>query len=713
MDNIRKIQASPWFKGLVSLLLVVCAALGGLFGTFVLRGLLYQGVDSWQDTGRFTTLLQERQASVAALVADSLAVGRLPLGGYTNEEQWAMGVETWESAGGTYFIWPEEELGYVEIRRYEQDIETHAALLDPEQTWFRFQVRTADGTLTLGGNLGPNETMEGAVDTVYYATFQMGEYWVEDSSFSWTGPDAVAGTAAESNPELTAQPVELMIECGVARELNDTIPDGFQQLLAEYERERANFGSHVTGCLIFLALTAACTVYLMWTGGHKRGVEGIFLTWQEKIFFDLYLIAMAAACVVLLAMAIQSGEYLVRLWSRDVSVTSLDQLSAGICTALFCGAATGMAVTVTLTLRTLAVRVKARALARSTLLCRVLMGVGKVLGEFLRNLPFTWKAAAAFLLYFFVNLFLFTNAYYWGTSFFWLILNGAVFLFLCWWAVGMSRLRKGSRAIAAGDLDHRVDTRLMPHDLRMQAEDLNNISVGLAGAVDEKMRSERFKAELITNVSHDLKTPLTSIINYVDLLKTTQQTDPKAAEYIQVLDRKSQRLKKLTEDLVEASKASTGALSVNREKIGMVQLLDQALGEYEERLEGKRLTVVRTLPEGECYVYADGRHLWRVMDNLLSNCAKYALEGTRVYVEILRGKGSVSLSVKNISREPLNVPPERLLERFVRGDESRTTEGSGLGLSIAKSLTELQGGAFQLVVDGDLFKAVVTLPQAS
>ena len=199
----------------------------------------------------------------------------------------------------------------------------------------------------------------------------------------------------------------------------------------------------------------------------------------------------------------------------------------------------------------------------------------------------------------------------------------------------------------------------------------------------------------------------------MNLLKTTEQTDPTARQYIDVLDRKSQRLKKLTEDLVEASKASTGALSVNREKIGMVQLLDQALGEYEEKLEGKHLAVVRAVPEGECYVYADGRHLWRVIDNLLSNCAKYALEGTRVYIEIFRGKGSVSLSVKNVSRDPLNVPPERLMERFVRGEESRTTEGSGLGLSIAKSLTELQGGTFELVVDGDLFKAIVTLPQSS
>lgn len=226
------------------------------------------------------------------------------------------------------------------------------------------------------------------------------------------------------------------------------------------------------------------------------------------------------------------------------------------------------------------------------------------------------------------------------------------------------------------------------------------------------MKSERFKAELITNVSHDLKTPLTSIINYVNLLKMEEVENPKAREYIEVLDRKSQRLKKLTEDLVEASKASTGVLTVNREKIGMCQLVDQALGEYEEKLEARKLTVVPSLPEGETYVYADGRHLWRVIDNLLGNCAKYAMEGTRIYLELVRGKGQVTLSIKNISRDPLNVPPERLMERFVRGDESRTTEGSGLGLSIARSLTELQGGTFELAVDGDLFKATVTMPQS-
>ena len=289
----------------------------------------------------------------------------------------------------------------------------------------------------------------------------------------------------------------------------------------------------------------------------------------------------------------------------------------------------------------------------------------------------------------------------------------AALLFLGWWVYGYHLLRQGTKTIARGNLEYQIDTKRMPYDLKLQAEDLNNISAGLSSAVDEKMRSERFKAELITNVSHDLKTPLTSIINYVNLLKSTQQTDPKAAEYIEVLDRKSQRLKKLTEDLVEASKASTGVLSVTREKIGMAQLIDQALGEWTEKLNDRKLSLVTNLPEGETWVYADGRHLWRVIDNLLSNCAKYAMEGTRVYLDLERGKGQVALSVKNISRDPLNVPAERLMERFVRGEESRSTEGSGLGLSIARSLTELQGGAFDLAVDGDLFKAIVTLPQAN
>ena len=253
----------------------------------------------------------------------------------------------------------------------------------------------------------------------------------------------------------------------------------------------------------------------------------------------------------------------------------------------------------------------------------------------------------------------------------------------------------------------------MYSDLARHAGQLNELGAAIGNAVDERIQSERFKAELITNVSHDLKTPLTSIINYVDLLKKQDIDNPKAQEYIEVLDRKSQRLKKLTEDLVEASKASTGSLSVHLDRLGMVQLVQQALGEFEEKFAQSRLTVVPAFPEEECSILADGRHLWRVIDNLLSNCNKYALEGTRIYVEVCRWEGKVVLSIKNISRQPLNIPAERLMERFVRGEESRTTEGSGLGLSIARSLTELQGGTFRLDIDGDLFKAVVSFPEAA
>jgi signal transduction histidine kinase len=459
-------------------------------------------------------------------------------------------------------------------------------------------------------------------------------------------------------------------------------------------------------------LTLAALLYLLWAAGHRAGVDGIVLTWQERVFLEPYLLVTlgAAACSVIGAIAILEWLDGLLLFSYSTTKETTITLACVACAAL----GTLSTVAIALPLRTVAVRRKAHILRQTTLTCRLFHWLRQVCGAALRALPFLWKVLLGFGLYFFGTLFLWSAHWTegWAGPLWWM-LNLTTLLGLCWWAVCFHRLRQGSQAIAAGNLEHQIDTHHMPQELRRLAEDLNNISIGLAGAVDEKMRSERFKAELITNVSHDLKTPLTSILNYVALLHTTEQTDPKAIAYIEVLERKSQRLKKLTEDLVEASKASTGTLRVDREKISMTQLIDQALGEWAERLEASRLTVVTTLPESETYVYADGRHLWRVMDNLLSNCVKYALEGTRVYLDLSRSKGMVTLSIKNISREPLNLPPERLLERFVRGEESRSTEGSGLGLSIAQNLTELQGGTFALSVDGDLFKATVTLPLAN
>lgn len=246
--------------------------------------------------------------------------------------------------------------------------------------------------------------------------------------------------------------------------------------------------------------------------------------------------------------------------------------------------------------------------------------------------------------------------------------------------------------------------------LKSQANDLNSAADGMSKAVDARTKSERFKTELITNVSHDLKTPLTSIVSYVDLLKKENIENEKAQEYIEVIDRQSKKLKKLTEDLVEASKASSGAVTVNRENLNIGELINQSVGEFSEKLEAANITPVINLPEEEVNVFTDGRLLWRVFDNLIQNIIKYAQPGTRAYFDLTPYNGKAVLCIKNISREPLNMSSEALMERFVRGDSSRGSDGNGLGLSIAKSLTELCGGTFELFLDGDLYKAVLTVP---
>ena len=238
---------------------------------------------------------------------------------------------------------------------------------------------------------------------------------------------------------------------------------------------------------------------------------------------------------------------------------------------------------------------------------------------------------------------------------------------------------------------------------------LNNISNGLENAVQERMKSERMKAELITNVSHDIKTPLTSIINYVDLLKKEDIANEKANEYINILDNKSQRLKKLTEDLIEASKVSTGNVSLNLEKINIVELIKQAIGEFEDKFQNKNLQIIVNCQENEININADSRYMYRIVENLFSNIYKYALENSRVYIDISIVDGTnVVIEMKNISKDKLNISADELMQRFVRGDRSRNTEGSGLGISIAQNLTELQNGTFELKLDGDLFKVKLT-----
>ena len=283
--------------------------------------------------------------------------------------------------------------------------------------------------------------------------------------------------------------------------------------------------------------------------------------------------------------------------------------------------------------------------------------------------------------------------------------------------VQMYRLKDGAKKIADGETDYKIDTTHMLPEFAAHGETLNCIQDSVRVAVAERMKSERMKTELITNVSHDIKTPLTSIINYVDILSKEGDLSDKEAEYLAVLQRQSARLKKLIEDLIEASKASTGNLEVHMEPTDVEMLLEQALGEFEERLAACKLQPVVTNyltkkygAQADCHVMADGRHLWRVFDNLIGNIIKYAQPNSRVYIDIDEAEsGEITVTFKNISKEPLNISGDELKERFVRGDRSRNTEGNGLGLSIAQSLMELQNGKVEIMIDGDLFKVVLLL----
>ncbi len=274
----------------------------------------------------------------------------------------------------------------------------------------------------------------------------------------------------------------------------------------------------------------------------------------------------------------------------------------------------------------------------------------------------------------------------------------------------LSTIMEGTKQISQGNLDYEMNTDKMSPAFAAFAENICNIQGGLKKAVDEAIKGERMKTELITNVSHDLKTPLTSIINYVDLLKKEEVGSKKSKEYIGILEEKSARLKVLIEDLVEASKASSGNMAVNFEKVDMHELIMQACGEYQEKTAKAGLDIRINAEEKNVFVLADGKHMWRIIENLMSNVLKYSMRNSRVYINITKSQTDGVLIIKNISAFPLDIPSERLTERFVRGDESRTTEGSGLGLSIAQSLTTLQRGKFDIQIDGDLFKVIVEMP---
>lgn len=443
--------------------------------------------------------------------------------------------------------------------------------------------------------------------------------------------------------------------------------------------------------VLFVVLTLFCFFWQMAAAGHWQGFEGIHLTWFDKIPLDLMAVVFMLPIGFFIGYFNYASSIAVALWGAAVLN----------CVFLF--------------LITFVTRCKAGTVLKNNviwyairLLWRILKAIGRWIGHLVRSIPIIWRTALVILAAFIFALAIGSNMSVLSLPMLLLYLLLAVFALYI--AIGFATLQRGSKALAEGDYSKPVDTRFLRGDLKRCGENLNKVQQGVQRAVDERLRSERMKTELITNVSHDIKTPLTSIVNYVDLLKKEDIDNPKAQEYLEVLDRQSKRLKKLTEDLVEASKASSGVIPVDCQPTNVNVLLSQLEGEYEERLQRAELTMIVHPAAGDSVVLADGKLLSRVMDNLMNNIGKYAMPGTRVYAAAAADEKESTISIKNVSRNELNVSADELMERFVRGDSSRNTEGSGLGLSIAKSLVELQGGRFELSIDGDLFRADISLP---
>lgn len=362
-------------------------------------------------------------------------------------------------------------------------------------------------------------------------------------------------------------------------------------------------------------------------------------------------------------------------------------------------------------------RIKAGTFWKNSLLRRILKWIGKCnrkiidfIGSFSRNTSEKIKVLfgiGGFVFLQFLLMLFMINA----SGIFALVLivaDVAAIVYAVRKVDGLDLVMDGLKKISDGELQYKIKTEQLTGKYKAMAEYINNIGDGLDAAVENSLKKERMQTVLITNVSHDLKTPLTSIINYVDLLKRENLTDPKVQEYLRILDEKSQRLKVLTEDVVEASKASTGNIKFEMNDIDFVEMVQQVIGEFEEKFQEKNLTMMVHFTDEPSMIYADGQKMWRVLENVFGNVVKYAMEGTRVYAEIRNSNKKVVFSLKNISAQPLNFSADELTERFIRGDVARNTEGSGLGLSIAKSLTELQGGEFKLYLDGDLFKVMIT-----
>lgn len=472
---------------------------------------------------------------------------------------------------------------------------------------------------------------------------------------------------------------------------------------------------------VSLFLVILCSVYLIAAAGHRKDRDEIVLNRFDKIPFDILCAVFCMGCLGVF-IAVDSSFYSY----YSPLETEFGLLGCVVCPILF-----------PVILMTSATRIKVSGwgMFRNTVIWRLCRAAWRLLrwmwrrcvsgvSYLVHHMNLYWKYVGVLLLFGLIEFFAVATGSMGAVAVIGVIELLCLCLIVIRALVDMNMLKKGAEELAAGNTDYEIDTSHMMWEFRNHGENLNRIKDGIQLAVEERMKSERMKTELITNVSHDIKTPLTSIISYVDLLKKEKTDNTTALEYVDVLDRQSARLKKLIQDLIDASKASTGNLAVHMEKMDIRVLLEQAMGEFAERMEKRALRTVITYNTDPVTVMADGQHLWRIFQNIIHNIEKYAQDNTRVYIDvdgeivrqdeegIVKQNSFLKVTFKNISRDALNMSGDELMERFVRGDSSRNTEGSGLGLSIARSLAELQGGKLEIIVDGDLFKVVLLLVRA-
>ena len=452
-----------------------------------------------------------------------------------------------------------------------------------------------------------------------------------------------------------------------------------------------------TPSIVAIPISSILIIMVIVIGARFIGLRDengkVILNWLDRqvLFLALLIISIIFSIGVMFFSAIASNDYVIMFIFGFIG--SIIIYLSGV-----------------LLLETLVKRIKARTLIKNTIIYKFYKWLRDGTSKTLNRINKTYKIVIYFICFVIANLILlqFNDI---G-----ILLIIALWIFVIYKvnnsAIQFYEIKDALQEIYNGNVEVYLNEENYKGDLKEVSRYVNDIAGGFSNAISEQLKSERMKTELITNVSHDIKTPLTSIINYVDLLEKENIDNENIKKYLEIIDNKSQKLKKLTEDLVEASKASSGNIKLNIERINLDELIKQEIGEFEDKFNKIGLTTILDIKDKNIYINADGRYIARVLDNIFSNISKYALENSRVYIDVNRQNDEIVVIFKNISKEKLNISEEELMQRFVRGDESRNTEGSGLGLSISESLTKLQGGEFKINIDGDLFKVILVFKEA-